>query len=68
MQNKILHEILRGSRVFSVIAAESRDCSNQEQMPLITRFVDEHREIQEFFISFVNCANGITGKQSANLI
>ena len=30
MQNKILHEILRGNGVFSVIADESRDCSNQE--------------------------------------
>ena len=41
MQNKILHDILRGSEVFSVIAYESRDYSNQEQIPLIIRFIDE---------------------------
>ena len=48
-----MQQILNGSGIFSVITDEARDCSNQEQMPLIIRYVDEHREIQEMFIACV---------------
>lgn len=68
IQNKIVDDIQNGSAIFSVIADESRDCSNQEQMPLIIRFVDEHREIQELFISFIKCDQGTTGEEVARLI
>ena len=47
---KLLQDIQTGSKVFSIIADESRDCSNKEQMPLIVCFVDE---IKETFMGFV---------------
>lgn len=64
IQSRILDEIKNGSGVFSVIADESQDCSNQEQMPLIFRYVNEHREIKERFISFVQCDQGTTGERA----
>ena len=45
IQKKILVEVQNGSKVFSVIADESRDCSNKEQMPLIIRYVNKEGEI-----------------------
>ena len=41
------------------------NCSNQEQMPLIIRFVDDHGQIQELFVCFVKCDQGTTGEQIA---
>ena len=63
-----MQEVLNGSGIFSVIADEARDCSNQEQMPLIIRYVDEHREIQEMFIAFIKCDQGTRGEEIARLI
>ena len=68
MQRKILTELQDGSKVFSLIADESRDCSNKEQMPLIIRFVSESNEIQEMFLTFVECEQGTSGKLVASLI
>ena len=68
IQYKIVQDVKNGSGVFSVIADESRDCSNQEQMPIIVRYVDEHRVIQEIFISFVKCDQGTAGEKIAELI
>ena len=55
IQRKILEELQGGSKFFSIIADESRDCSNKEQMPLIIRFENESNEIQEMFVAFVEC-------------
>ena len=49
IQRRIVKDTCEGSRVFSVIADEGRDCSNKEQIPLIIRYVDKHLEIQEFY-------------------
>ena len=71
MQRKILTELQDGSKVFSLIADESRDCSNKEQMPLIIRFVSERsesNEIQDMFLTFVECEQGISGELVASLI
>ena len=46
-----VQEIKNGSGIFSVIADESCDYSNVEQMPLIIRFMNEKEEIQELFIN-----------------
>ena len=37
-------------------------------MPLIIHFVDEKKEIQELFITFIKCENGTTGVNTAALI
>ena len=68
MQKVIVKDIREGSRVFSIIADEGRDCSNKEQMPLIIRYVDKHLEIQESFMGFVECVGGTTGMLLAELI
>lgn len=67
-QKKILAEVKAGSKVFSILADEGRDCSNKEQMPLIVRYVDEHSRIQESFLCFVECEHGTCGQQLATII
>ena len=68
IQKKITKDISEGSRIFSVIADEGRDCSNKEQMPLIIRYVDKRLEVQESFMGFVECVGGTTGELLAELI
>ena len=68
IQNRVLSEIQQGSKIFAVIADESRDCSNKEQMPLIVRYVDKHSSIVEAFLAFVECEYGTSGEQLATLI
>jgi hypothetical protein len=63
-----LGELENGSNFFPIIADESRDCSNKEQMPLIIRFVNESNEIQEMFLAFVECEQGTSGEAIASLI
>ena len=54
IQAKILNEVHEGSKLFSVIANETRDILNKEQMPLIIRYVDTHYNIHEKFITLRN--------------
>ena len=37
-------------------------------MPLIIRYVDHEKQIQESFVEFIECAEGTTGAQLATLI
>ena len=67
-QQKILAKVMAGSKVYSILADEGRDCSNKEQMPIIIRYVDEHSSIQESFLCFVECEHGTSGAQLAVLI
>ena len=39
---------------------EAQDCSNQEQMPIVVRYVD-NGEVKESFIKFILCDTGLTG-------
>jgi hypothetical protein len=68
IQRKLLQDIQTGSKVFSIIADESKDFSNKEQMPLIVRFVDKNHEIKETFMEFVEYEHGTTGAHIATLI
>ena len=65
IQNKLLLDIQNGSKVFSVIADEARDCSNKEQMPVVFHYVDKEKVIQESFMAFIECDQGTTGEQMA---
>jgi hypothetical protein len=51
-----------GAGFISLIADESRDCSNKEQMPLIIN------KIQEMFLAFLECEQGTSGENVASLI
>ena len=68
IQSMIVEAVGKGSKIFAVIADESRDVANMEQMPLIIRYIDEFNRIQESFIGFIECEHGTSGMKIANLI
>ena len=47
----IISEV-KESRVFSILADEVRDCFNTEQMPLVTRFVDNPVKLEKNLFNF----------------
>ncbi|XP_075037461.1 52 kDa repressor of the inhibitor of the protein kinase-like [Mixophyes fleayi] len=53
---------------FTVIADETADCSNKEQLALIIRFISKHGYIREEFLRFLECREGVTGQQIAKEI
>ena len=53
---------VRSSKFYSLLADEETDCSTKEQMLLVLFYVDRNREIQERFVTFIHCDNGISGK------
>ena len=67
-ESGFLVELQDGSKIFSLIADESRHCSNKEQMPIIIRFVNKNNEIQEIFLSFVEREQGTSGDLIASMI
>ena len=68
IQKNILGDIKAESKVFVVIADEFRDCSNKEQMSLVTKFIDACNIIQEHFLGFFECEFGTSGAQLVELI
>ena len=50
------------------MADKASDCSNQEQLSLVVRFVDKDGEIREEFLGFLHCELGLTGKALAETI
>ena len=50
------------------MADKASDCSNQEQLSLVLRFVDKDGEIREEFLGFLHCELGLTGKALAETI
>lgn len=68
IQSKIVNDIKEGTGVFAIVADEGRDCANNEQMPIIARYVDKYSTICEAFLTFVECVHGTTGSQLADLI
>ena len=65
--NKIVADIKK-TKLFSVLADEASDVSNQEQMALIVRYMNEENQIKEKFISFLHCDNGTSGQVLAKMI
>ena len=64
----ILVKEIKESRFFSVLADEPSDCSNQEQLSLVIRFVDGSGEIREEFLGFLHCDLGLSGKALAETV
>ena len=64
----ILVKEIKESRFFSVLADEASDCSNQEQLSLVIRFVDGSGEIREEFLGFLHCDLGLSGKALAETV
>ena len=67
ISNKILVEITK-SRFFYVLGDEVADASNQEQLSLILRFVDETNKVREEFLEFVCCSEKTSGEALSNII
>ena len=65
--NKIVTDIKK-TKIFSVLADEASDVSDQEQMALVLRFMNDKNEIKEKFVSFLHCKNGTSGEALAKMI
>ena len=59
---------IKESNCFSILADEASDCSDQEQLSLVLRFVDKDREIREELLGFLHCDLGLTGETLAETI
>ena len=51
---------IKESKFFSILADEASDCSNQEQLSLVLRFVDKDGEIREDFSGLLHYNLGLT--------
>ena len=69
--NHILQQLIneiKEAQFFSVLADETQDNSNKEQMPIVLRFVDKNSTIRGKFVEFVHCKDGISGESIAGYI
>ena len=53
---------------FSILADEASDCSNQEQLSLVIRYVDSDCVIREEFLGFLQCGLGLSVKAVAETL
>lgn len=67
IRDQIIHQV-KQSPLFSVIADEVTDSSNREQLSLVLRYIDSNGHIQEDFVDFMECDEGITGQAIADKI
>ncbi|XP_065645774.1 52 kDa repressor of the inhibitor of the protein kinase-like [Hydra vulgaris] len=61
IQNILISDI-KENQFFSIIAVEASDCSNQEQMSLIIRFIDSSFDVREEVMGFLHCKYGLSGE------
>ena len=54
--------------MFSILADEASDCSNQEQLSGVIRFVDGSREMKEELLGFLHCELDLFGKVFAEKV
>ena len=66
IRDKILAKI-RQAKYFSVIADEATDVSNDEQLSISIRYVDDGTPT-EVFVAFYECVTGVTGRAIADNI
>ena len=64
----ILVKEIKENRLFSILADEASDCSNQEQLSLVIRFVDGTGEMREGFLGFLHTDLGLSGKALAGKV
>nr|XP_047129330.1 52 kDa repressor of the inhibitor of the protein kinase-like [Hydra vulgaris] len=67
ISKSILSEV-RKNVFFSIFADEACDSSTKEQMSLVLRFVDSDFNIREDFIQFIDCSEGVKGKDLFNVL
>ena len=49
--------------MFDILADESTDCSEKEQLALIIMFADKNNEIREKFLKFIYMDSGVRGEE-----
>ena len=64
MVRKKICNAVREAGVFSLLADESKDCSKQEQLAIILRYVDDKAIIHENFLTYVQ-ATSLTAESLA---
>ena len=53
---------VKEAKFYSVICDEVSDASNKEQLSFCFRYVNEDGDICEYFLKFIHCKSGLTGK------
>ena len=62
-------ENVRVATYFFLIADETTDASNSEQLSIVLHFVDENLSVREEFLGFAECKSGVSGNAIAtNLV
>ena len=51
---------------FSILTDEASDCSNQEQLSLVIKYVESDCVIREEFLGFLHCGLGLSSKDIRN--
>ena len=59
---------IKENQFFSILADEASDCSNQEQLSLVIRYVGSDCIIREEFLGFLHCDLGLSGKALAETV
>ena len=67
LQKQIADEVGEAG-AFAVLADEATDSSNKKQRPLVVRYVHSDAEIQEAFVGFNECVDGVTGLDISTLV
>ena len=64
----IYNKTIEENQFFSILADEASDCSNQEQLSLVIRYVDSDCVTREEFLGFLHCDLGFSGKALAETV
>ena len=59
---------IKENQFFPTLADEASDCSNQEQLSLVIRYVYSDYVIREEFLGFLHCDLGLSGKTLAEAV
>ena len=59
---------IKENQFFSILADEASNCSNQEQLSLVIRYVGSDCVIREDFLGFLHCDLGLSGKALAETV
>ena len=65
---KLVARKIKDNQFFSILADEAADCSNQEQLSLVIRYVDSYCVVKEEFLGLLYCHLGLSGKALAETV
>ena len=66
--DKFIKDALIKDDFFSILADKASDCSNQEQLSFVLKFVDKICQIREKFLVFLHCELGLSVKAFAKTV